>query len=104
MVSSHEIVFVEFFSIALAYTSHMYSEVLAYRPSVKYIPYTTSSHKQTGDIITFEQFEEGDLFENGLNVAEYESILASIDESSTYNDSDNVYIITNALEDIRYVN
>ena len=38
-----------------------YSEALAMRPAVSYIPYATSSHEQTGDIITFAQFEEGGL-------------------------------------------
>ena len=31
------------------------------RPSVSYILCATSSKEQTGDIITFEKFEEGDL-------------------------------------------
>ena len=48
----------------LAYTSHPYSEALTMRPSVSYILYTTSSHEQTGNIITFEKFEEVDLVEN----------------------------------------
>ena len=30
---------------------------------VSYIPYTTSPNKQTGEIITFAQFDEGDLLE-----------------------------------------
>ena len=38
------------------------------RPEVPYIPYATSSHKQTRDIITFAQFEEGDLVENKRNL------------------------------------
>ena len=57
--------------------------------------------KKTGDIITFAQFEEGDLMENERIVAEYGSILDSIYESSKYNDSDYVSICTNAIEDIR---
>ena len=31
------------------------------RPGDSYIPYATPSREQTGDIITFAQFEEGDL-------------------------------------------
>ena len=31
------------------------------RPTVLYTPYDTSSKYQTGDMITFAQFEEGDL-------------------------------------------
>ena len=56
--------------------------------------------KKTGDIITFAQFEERDLVENELNGAEDESILASIYESSTYDDFDYGSISTNAIEDI----
>ena len=53
------------------------------QPDILYIPYATSSHEQTGDIITFEQFEQGGLVENKRNEDEYESILSSIDELST---------------------
>ena len=52
-------------------------------PSVLYIPYAKSSHEHTGDIITFAQFEDGDLVENGCNAEEDESIPYSIDELST---------------------
>ena len=31
------------------------------RPTVTYTPYSTSSKEQTGDVITFTQFEEGNL-------------------------------------------
>ena len=41
--------------------SQPYSEAMAMRPSVSYIPCATSSKEQTGDIITFAKFEEGDL-------------------------------------------
>ena len=44
------------------------------RPAVLYIPYATSYHEQTGDIITFEKFKEGVLVENERDVAEDESI------------------------------
>ena len=57
IVSSHDVVLDKTFNIALAYTSCIYSESLAMRPAVLYIPYATSSHEQTGDIITFAQFE-----------------------------------------------
>ena len=60
-----------------------YSGALVAQPVVSHILYATSSHEKTGDIITFEQFEEGNLVENERKVAEDESILASIDESST---------------------
>ena len=34
---------------------------MAIRPTVTYTPYDTSSKEQTGDIITFTHFEEGNL-------------------------------------------
>ena len=54
-------------SCELAYTSHLYIESLAVQPSVLYIPYATPSHEQTGNIITFANFEEGNLVENEHN-------------------------------------
>ena len=70
------------------------------QPAVSYILYTTSSHEQTGDIITFLQFEEGNLVGNELNTEEDEPILSSIYELSTDDDSDDRSISTNALKDI----
>ena len=55
---------------------------------------------KNGGIITFEQFEEENLAEIEFNVAEDESILDSIDESSTYDDSDEGSTSMNSLEDI----
>ena len=52
------------FSSALSYTSHNYSEALTIQPAVSYILYATSSNEQTGNIITFEKCEEGNLLEN----------------------------------------
>ena len=40
------------------------------QPVVSYIPYATSSKEQTGDIITFIQFEEGNLVSETRNDAE----------------------------------
>ena len=71
------------------------------QPEVSYIPYTTSSHENTGNILNFAQFEEGGLVENERNVEEYESILSSIYELSTYNDADYWYISTNSLKYIQ---
>ena len=45
-VSSHDGVFDKFLNSELAYTSHPYSEALAMRPAVLYIPYATSSHEK----------------------------------------------------------
>ena len=67
-------------SSTLAYMAHPYSEALATRPAVSYIPYATLSHEQTGNIITFAQFEKVDLVGNESNVAKDESIVDSIDE------------------------
>ena len=46
---------------ALVYTPRPYSEVVVIRPEVLYIPYTKSSYEKIGDVMTFEQFEEGNL-------------------------------------------
>ena len=88
IVSSHDVVFDETYFSVLEYTSRPYSEALAMQLSVLYITYTTSSHEQTGDIITFAKFEEGNLLENKINTEEDESISNSIDELYTDNDSD----------------
>ena len=50
--------------------SRPYLEALAMWPEVSYILYATSYHEQTGDIITFAQFEEGNLVENERNAEE----------------------------------
>ena len=41
--------------------SQPYAEAMDMRPAVTYTPYATSLSVQTGDIIMFAQFEEGDL-------------------------------------------
>ena len=53
-----------------------------------------SSNKQTGDLITFAQFEEGNLIENECNAEEEKSI-------SDYDDSDGESKSTNIIKDIR---
>ena len=45
--SSHAVIFYENFSSVLEYTSRPYSDALATRPSVVYIPYATLSNEQT---------------------------------------------------------
>ena len=70
------------------------------QPEVLCILYVTSFYEQTGDIIDFAQFEQGNLVYNEHNLAKYESIPDSIDESYTYDESDDRYISTNTLEDI----
>ena len=61
IISSYDVVFDESFSNALSYTSQPYSEAMVMRPEVTYTPYATSSKEQTGDVITFVQFEEGNI-------------------------------------------
>ena len=59
--------FDESFSSALSYTSRTYAEAMAMRPTVTYTLYATSSKEQTGDEITFAQFEEGNLINGTRN-------------------------------------
>ena len=57
-------------SSALSYTSQPYSEAMSMRLSVTYTPYATSSKEKTGNIITFAQFEEGNILTETINDAE----------------------------------
>ena len=69
------------------------------RPAVTYTPYATSSKEQTGDVITFAQFEEGNLLTETRNDTESsdeynsESIMMSeqdmenLDEKEKFNDN-----------------
>ena len=43
---------------------------MAICPAVTYTPYATSSEEQTGDVITFSQFEEGNILTETRNDAE----------------------------------
>ena len=61
IIASYDVVFDGSFSSALAYTSQHYSEAMAMRPAVTYTPCVMSLREQTGDIITFTQFEEGNI-------------------------------------------
>ena len=61
ILSSYDVVFDKSVSSALAYTSRPYSEEMTMRPAVTYTQYATSSKEQTGNIITFAQFEEGNI-------------------------------------------
>ena len=63
----YDVVFDKSFSSALSYTSRPYSEAMAMRPAVTYTPYGTYSKEQTGNVITFAQFEEGDLLTETRN-------------------------------------
>ena len=71
-------------SSTLAYMSQPYLEAMAMRPSVTYTPQYTSSKEQTGDIITFAHFEEGDLLSETCEDSE------SDDESGDESDEDSI--------------
>ena len=62
--------FDEIFFCLLAYTSQPYSEAMLMRPEVMYTPCATSSTEQTGNKITFTQFEEGNIRTKTRNNAE----------------------------------
>ena len=68
IISSYNVVFDKSLSSPLAYTSQPYSEAMVMRPAVTYTPYDTSSIEQTGDVITFTQFEEGNLLTETLHM------------------------------------
>ena len=74
------VVFGESFSSALAYTLKPYAEDMVMRTAVSYTPYATSSKEQTGNIITFAQFEEGGILSKTRN---YMEIGKQYDDSST---------------------
>ena len=66
----YDVVFGESFSSALSYMSRPYSEAMKMCPEVTYTPYTTSLREQTGDVITFTQFEEGNILTETCNDTE----------------------------------
>ena len=109
IISSYDVVFDEKNSSALAYTSQPYSEAMSMRPEVTYTPCATSSREQTGDIITFTQFEERNILTKTRNDSESgdefdkESIMMSkkyLDAMNYVNESDHDLISTKMLEDI----
>ena len=62
--------FNERFSSALSYTPRPYSEEIYMCPSVTYTPCAKSLKEKTGDIITFTQFDEGNILSETCNDAE----------------------------------
>ena len=70
VISSYDVVFDKSFSSALSYTSRPYSEAMAMRPAVTYTLYAKSSREQTGYVIMFAQFEEGNILTETCNNAE----------------------------------
>ena len=109
IISSYDVVFDKSFSSALSYTSQPFSEVMAMRPTVTYTPYAKSSREQTGDVIMFAQFEEGNILTETRNDAESgeesdnESIMMSeqdMENLDSNEQSDHDLISTEMLEDI----
>ena len=58
------------FLLRLSYTSRPYSEATEMRPEETYTPYATSSIEQTAYVITFTQFEEGNILTETCNDSE----------------------------------
>ena len=106
----YDVKFDEIFVSELSYTSGQYAEVMAMRLAVTYTPYATSSKEQTGDVITFAQFEEGDLLSETCNDTERvdesdsESIMISEKDMENLGETekfDDDLISTETLHDIR---
>ena len=90
VISSYDVVFDESFSSVLSNTPRPYAEAMAMRPTVTYTLYATSSKEQAGDVITFAQFEEGNLITENRNDTE------SDDES----DSESIMMSKKYMENI----
>ena len=95
-------------SSALAYTSQPYSEEISMRPSMTYTPCATYSRKQTDNIITFTQFEEGNILTKICNdeesgEASVPPLLSKeeIDAMDYGDESDHDLIYTEILKTIR---
>ena len=110
VISSYDVVFDESFCIALSHTSRPYAEAMAMRTTVTYTPYATSSKEKTGDVITFAQFEEGNLLTETRNDIEsgdesdIESIMMSEQDMENINEKekfDDDLIGTETIHDIR---
>ena len=80
------------------------------RPAVTYTPYKTSPKEQTGEVLKFAQFEEGNIWTKNRNDAECgykydnESNMMSkqdMDAMNSGDESDHDFISTEMLEDIR---
>ena len=61
IISLYDDIFDESVSSTLENMPQPYAEAMSIRPDVSYKPYATSSREQTGYIITFTQFEEGNI-------------------------------------------
>ena len=89
--------------------SRPYSKAVVMSLAVTYTPYGTSSREQTGDIITFAPFEDGNILTKTCNDAESgdkydnESIMMSEQDMDTMNSGvelDHDIISMDMLEDI----
>ena len=110
IISSYDVVFNERLSSALAYTSRLYSEAMAIRPSVTFIP---CASRHTDNITTFAQFQESDILtetrDNAESGDEYDDdstmppLLSEeeIDAIDSGDESDNDLMSTDMLERIR---
>ena len=70
VIYSYDVVFDEIFPSALSYMSQHYLEAMVMRPAVTYTPYAMSLKEQTSNVITFAQFEEGNILTETRNDAE----------------------------------
>ena len=70
IISLYDVVFDEKYSSMLSYTSWPYLEAMEMRPAVTYTPYATSLKEQNGNVITLEQFEEGNILTETRNDTE----------------------------------
>ena len=83
---------------------------MAMRPTVTYTPYATSSKKKTGDVITFAQFEEGNILIETRNdtkrddKSDIEWLMMNeqdMENLDSNEKSDDDHISTETLHDIR---
>ena len=110
VIFPYDVVFDESFSSALSYTPRPYAEAMAMQTTVTYTPYATSSKEKTGNVITFAQFEEGNLISETRNDTESdeesdsESIMMSKKDMENLDEkekSDEDHISTETLHGIR---
>ena len=109
VISSYDIRFDEIFVSALSYTSRPYAEAMAMRPTVTYTLYATSSKEQTGNVITFAHFEEGNLLTKTRNstesgdISDSKSLMMSKQDMENLDEKENFdedLISTKTLHDI----
>ena len=110
LISLYDVVFDGKKSSALSYTSRPYLEVMSICLAVTYTPNATSSKEQTGNVITFAQFEEGNILTETCNDAESgeesnsKSLMMNkqdMDNLDSNEQSDHDLISTDILEYIR---